>query len=70
MKIFSVCLALFLLPVVVSSGQDSIAARVSLFKPGAIRALILSGQNNHDWRTTTPFLRTLLLTTGRFDPPE
>ena len=67
MKIFSVCLALFLLPVVVSSGQDSTAARVSLFKPGAIRALILSGQNNHDWRTTTPFLRTLLLTTGRFD---
>jgi uncharacterized protein len=67
MKIFSVCLALFLLPVVVSSGQGSIAARVSLFKPGAIRALILSGQNNHGWRTTTPFLRTLLLTTGRFD---
>jgi uncharacterized protein len=67
MKIVSVCLALFLLPVAVSSGQDSTAARVSLFKPGTIRALILSGQNNHDWRTTTPFLRTLLLNTGRFD---
>jgi hypothetical protein len=67
MKIVSVCLVLFLLPAAVSSGQGSTAGRVSLFKPGAIRALILSGQNNHDWRATTPLLRTLLLKTGRFD---
>src|SRR3974377_284919 len=33
----------------------------------AIRALIVSGQNNHDWRTTTPYLRKLLAATGRFD---
>jgi len=32
-----------------------------------IRALILSGRNNHDWRTTTPFLKKILLDTGRFD---
>lgn len=32
-----------------------------------IRALIFSGRNNHDWRTTTPFLRTILLDSGRFD---
>ena len=32
-----------------------------------IRALILSGRNNHDWRTTTPFLKNCLLDTGRFD---
>ena len=38
-----------------------------LFRPGAIRALILSGRNNHDWRTTTPELRRILLETGRFD---
>ncbi len=38
-----------------------------LFHPGAIRVLILSGHNNHDWRTTTPFLRHLLEDTGRFD---
>jgi hypothetical protein len=38
-----------------------------MFKPGAIRALILSGRNNHDWRTTTPHLRNLLLASGRFD---
>ena len=31
------------------------------------RALIISGQNNHDWRTTTPQLRKLLSATGRFD---
>lgn len=44
-----------------------LADRVPLFKKGAIRVLILSGQNNHDWRSTTPFLRRLLLNTGRFD---
>lgn len=32
-----------------------------------IRALIISGRNNHDWRTTTPFLKKILLDTGRFD---
>jgi type 1 glutamine amidotransferase len=46
--------------------QD-VAHRIPLFQKGAIRVLILSGQNNHDWRTTTPCLRELLLNTGRFD---
>ncbi len=32
-----------------------------------LRALILSGEGSHDWRTTTPFLRQLLLDSGRFD---
>lgn len=36
-------------------------------QPGAIRVLILSGRNNHDWRATTPFLRKILLDSGRFD---
>jgi len=67
MKIVSVCIALFLLQVAVSSGQSSPIERGSLFKQGAIRALILTGQNNHDWRATTPLLRMLLLKTGRFD---
>ena len=67
MKIVSVCIALLLLPAAVSSDQSSTGERASLFKPGAIRALILTGQNNHDWRATTPLLRTLLLNTGRFD---
>jgi uncharacterized protein len=67
MKIVSVCIALFLLLVAVSSGQSSPTERGSLSKQGAIRALILTGQNNHDWRATTPLLRMLLLKTGRFD---
>lgn len=37
------------------------------YQPGKVRVLILSGRNNHDWRTTTPFLRDLLDGTGRFD---
>jgi hypothetical protein len=32
-----------------------------------IRALIITGQNGHDWRATTPVLRKLLEDTGRFD---
>jgi type 1 glutamine amidotransferase len=32
-----------------------------------VRALILSGRNNHDWRTTTPFLKKILEATGRFE---
>ena len=67
MKMVPVCVALFLLPAVVSNGQSSTTERASLFKQGAFRALILTGQNNHDWRATTPLLRTLLLNTGRFD---
>ena len=47
--------------------QNTAADRIPLFKKGAIRVLILTGQNNHDWRSTTPVLRDMLLNTGRFD---
>jgi uncharacterized protein len=50
-----------------SMAQNTMADRVPLFKKGAIRVLILTGQNNHDWRSTTPVLRNMLLNTGRFD---
>ena len=43
------------------------AQSTAAFKPGAIRVLILSGRNNHDWRATTPALRKLLVDSGRFD---
>ena len=33
-----------------------------------IRALIVSGRNDHDWWTTTPFLKKILMETGRFAP--
>jgi hypothetical protein len=32
-----------------------------------IRTLIFSGQNNHGWRTTTPYLENLLTASGRFE---
>jgi hypothetical protein len=67
MKIASACIALLLFSAAASNGQVSATERASLFKEGAIRALILTGQNNHDWRATTPFLRRILLNTGRFD---
>src|SRR5512143_3475338 len=41
--------------------------RARFFQPGRLRALLLSGRNNHDWRSTTPFLRQLLVGSGRFD---
>jgi type 1 glutamine amidotransferase len=31
-----------------------------------VRVLIVDGQNNHEWRKTTPVLKTCLETTGRF----
>jgi type 1 glutamine amidotransferase len=31
-----------------------------------IRVLIVDGQNNHDWRTTTPFMKKALEASGRF----
>ena len=31
-----------------------------------LRVLIFSGQNNHDWRQTTPKLKKILTTSGRF----
>lgn len=37
------------------------------FEEGKIRVLVLTGRNNHDWRTTTPYLRQVLEATGRFD---
>jgi len=37
------------------------------FRKGAVRVLILSGRNNHDWRASTPYLAKALEQTGRFD---
>lgn len=37
------------------------------FKKGTVRVLIISGRNNHDWRTSTPFMQKILEETGRFD---
>ena len=36
-------------------------------QPPKLQALIIAGQNRHDWRATTPVLRKLLEDTGRFE---
>jgi len=33
---------------------------------GKIRVVIIDGQNNHDWRSTTPFMKRVLEESGRF----
>jgi type 1 glutamine amidotransferase len=35
--------------------------------PPKLQALIVTGQNGHDWRATTPSLRKMLEDTGRFE---
>ena len=37
-----------------------------LAEEAPLHALIMSGQNNHDWRQTTPKLKSVLAATGRF----
>ena len=34
---------------------------------GRIRVMLLDGQNNHDWRATTPVLKKMLDDAGLFD---
>ena len=41
-------------------------ARGETNAPTLIRVLLFSGQNNHDWKTTTPKLRSILAGSGRF----
>jgi uncharacterized protein len=35
-------------------------------RPGTLRVLVFSGQNNHDWKATTPRLKAILEEGGRF----
>ncbi len=41
-------------------------AQAALFAAPPIRVLIVDGQNNHNWRLTTPILKKMLEETGRF----
>lgn len=61
---FVLCLtAMILLPAVTVFGQTSDAGGTANRK---LRALIIDGQNNHDWKTTTPLLKQALESSGRF----
>ncbi|MEI8041426.1 MAG: ThuA domain-containing protein [Verrucomicrobiota bacterium] len=39
---------------------------LTLHAAGQLKALIVDGQNNHDWKNTTPVLRWILEQSGRF----
>ena len=42
-----------------------LTARPAIAEP-PLKALIVDGQNNHDWRATTPVMQSALLDCGRF----
>ncbi len=44
-----------------------LALAAAMLQAAPVRTLILSGENNHDWRTTTPYMKKLLESSGRFD---
>ncbi len=59
-----------LAPLLTLAGCGNQAATTNadkFFREGKLRALVISGRNNHDWRTTSPHLQALLERTGRFD---
>jgi type 1 glutamine amidotransferase len=57
----------FTLIIVSALSSISHAADKSKDKPKEkLRALIIDGQNNHDWKTTTPLLKRALESSGRF----
>ncbi len=39
---------------------------MALDAAGAVKVLVISGQNNHNWKKTTPLLVDALGKTGRF----
>ncbi len=43
------------------------AVAMPSFAADKLKLLIVDGQNNHSWKTTTPVLKTILEKTGRFD---
>jgi uncharacterized protein len=53
-----VCVVVFLLLPVIAAAQTP---------SPKIQALIITGQNGHDWRAVTPFLRKALEDTGKFE---
>jgi uncharacterized protein len=58
-KVLAVVGALALWPAVAAQGEGQQAA-------ATLRVLLLSGANNHDWKTTTPALKKILEDSGRF----
>ena len=55
--------AITLVVVVLSAALPANAVEQST---GKLKALVIDGQNNHDWKTTTPLLKKALESSGRF----
>ena len=49
------------------AGQCHAQATAAPAGPPKLQALIITGQNGHDWRATTPVLKQALEETGRFE---
>ncbi len=45
---------------------DSHGGDPKLKVQGKLRVVLIDGQNNHDWRSTTPFMKKVLEASGRF----
>jgi len=61
-RVRAICAAAFLISYIGAAGGQKRAPDIG----PAARVLILSGQNNHDWKATTPKLKAILEETGRF----
>ncbi len=68
-KNFSIKYTLYSILILLLFGNLNIFGQkgTSLIKRGPLRVLIFSGCNNHNWRETTPYMKKILLDTGRFD---
>jgi type 1 glutamine amidotransferase len=64
MRLRAVCSGFLILLLTIADVQFSWAQRPA--NATKLRALIIDGQNNHDWKTTTPLLLKLLEASGRF----
>ena len=60
-------LVLFVSATVLNTSSTRAENRDRFFEKDKLRALILAGRNNHDWRASSQFLKQLLVKTKRFD---
>ncbi len=62
----NMCLPAFLALLALSQSSPKLLLPAARAADPPLRILVLSGQNNHDWRTTTPKILSILTNTGRF----
>src|SRR5215472_402290 len=55
-----------LLPALTLAAALSLAAQTAKTRP-KVQVLIVTGQDKHPWRETTPYLREILTQTGKFE---